>query len=75
MKKDKFLKPVYEPPKVFSLDETESGFGQQACDPGSVPGSDCTTGAQATGSCINNGPNAFMACTGQGNNVLSTQEI
>ena len=69
MKKEKDLKPVYEAPKVFRLDETDSMFGQAACDPGSNPGTDCSTGANASGICQNNGTNPVAGNCSVGPNV------
>ena len=60
MKKEKDFKPVYEAPKVFRLDETDSMFGQ--CETGSNATGNCNpTGGTATNNC-DNGTSASNVC-------------
>jgi len=68
--KNKNVKPVYEAPKVFRLNETDSIFGQ-ACDPvGSNPANGCRQGNKNdTGGCINGNTNVTIDCNNGNNNV------
>lgn len=69
-------KPIYESPRVFKLDDTESAFG--ACNPGSTPGDSCSMpGHVAEGACADGydagtmctvpGHSQGMGCSPQGN--------
>ena len=68
MKKEKDLKPVYEAPKVFRLDETDSMFG--ICEVGNKDSSRCAQGNDNPGefNCENGSKNQAGVCENGGQN-------
>jgi len=67
MKEDKQGKPVYESPKVYKLDETESAYGSD-CESGSAPLDSCGIPGQSATGCGNPGMTATTACAAEGQN-------